>query len=77
MKMMRFNQCTHGGISIDEKMQVIKDDWRNPIPGLYATGDSASGWCSELGWLGMTSLTWALNSGYMAGENAAEYIAAL
>ena len=77
MRMMRFNQCTHGGISIDEKMQVIKDDWRTPIPGLYATGDGASGWCSELGWLGMTSLTWALNSGFMAGENAAEYIAAL
>lgn len=77
MRMMRFNQCTHGGISIDEKMEVIKDDWRTPIPGLYATGDGASGWCSELGWLGMTSLTWALNSGFMAGENAAEYIAAL
>ncbi len=74
MRMMRFNQCTHGGISIDEKTRVIRDDWRNPIPGLYATGDGASGWCSELGWLGMTSLTWALNSGYMAGENAAAYI---
>ncbi len=77
MKMMRFNQCTHGGISIDEKMQVIRDDWRTPIPGLYASGDSASGWCSELGWLGMTSLTWALNSSFMAGENAAEYISSL
>ncbi len=77
VRMMRFNQCTHGGISINEKTEVIKNDWREPIPGLYATGDSASGWCSELGWLGMTSLTWALNSGYMAGENAADYIAAL
>ena len=77
LKMMRFNQCTHGGISIDEKMQVIKDDWRTPIPGLYASGDGASGWCSELGWLGMTSLTWAFNSAFMSGENAAAYIKAL
>ena len=67
---------TAGGIKINEHMEVLdKDD--NPIPGLYAAGSTTGCWesanyCYELtGHL----LGFALNSGRIAGENAARYTA--
>jgi fumarate reductase flavoprotein subunit len=68
---------TVGGIKINERAEVI-DKESETIPGLYAAGDCANGththhyslvyifWGSTLGF--------AINSGRLAGENAAEYI---
>ena len=55
----------------DEDTQVIRPDG-TVIPGLYAVGDAASTWYTR-GVLGpMTELTWAVNSGFFAGEQAAK-----
>lgn len=65
-----------GGIKVNELMEVL-DNAGKPIHGLYASGDAASGleahtYCGELCGSG---LGFALNSGRIAGENAANYIA--
>jgi fumarate reductase flavoprotein subunit len=64
-----------GGIKINERMEV-QDIEGKSIPGLYAIGDVASGleaqtYCGEL--CG-SSLGFAMNSGRIAGEEAAKYI---
>lgn len=65
---------TIGGIKINHHMEVLNDR-DNPIPGLYAGGDTTGGW--ELDWynkdLSGSALGFALNSGRIAGENATEY----
>ena len=68
-----FWQCTRGGIVINENMEVISKKG-TAIKGLYATGDHASGWFSEYGYLGSTSLAWALISAYIAAELSCEYV---
>jgi succinate dehydrogenase/fumarate reductase flavoprotein subunit len=63
---------TLGGIKIDQRMQVIGRGG-TPIPGLYAAGDCASGWEHtdyNLRHPG-SALTFALCSGYVAGQQAA------
>jgi fumarate reductase flavoprotein subunit len=66
---------TIGGIRINEKMEVLnKHD--EPIPGLYAAGVATSGWeaesyCSDLSG---SAFGYAINSGRIAGENAAASI---
>jgi fumarate reductase flavoprotein subunit len=64
-----------GGIKINERMQV-QDTQGDIIPGLYAIGDVASGleattYCGELCGSG---LGFAMNSGRIAGEEAARYV---
>jgi fumarate reductase flavoprotein subunit len=66
---------TIGGIVINERMEVL-DTGRRPVPGLYAAGVITSGWesdvyCSELS---ASAFGFAVNSGRIAGENAAAYI---
>jgi fumarate reductase flavoprotein subunit len=65
---------TVGGIKINQHMQVMNNQDR-PILGLYATGDCASGW--EFANYNLrhpgAAMTFALVSGYFAGEHAAEY----
>lgn len=69
---LRFCHGTAGGVCIDHRLRVIGRNGR-VIKGLYATGDNTSGWVAE--WhLPGTTLAWAFTSGYMAGENAADYI---
>jgi fumarate reductase flavoprotein subunit len=69
---------TIGGIRIDGKMQVLD---RNDcaIPGLYAAGVVTSGWESEIycSELSASAFGFAVNSGRIAGENVAEYLASL
>ena len=66
---------TIGGIRINEKMEVLnKQD--EPIHGLYAAGVATSGWeaesyCSDLSG---SAFGYAINSGRIAGENAAASI---
>lgn len=65
-----------GGIKIDHHMQVINSN-DDPIPGVYAVGVDAGGW--EDGTynarLSGSTFGFALNSGRIAGENAAAYVA--
>jgi fumarate reductase flavoprotein subunit len=63
-----------GGIKINYRTEVIDKNW-NKIPGLYAAGTDA---CSIYGdtyvfILPGNTMGFALNSGRIAGENAAEY----
>jgi fumarate reductase flavoprotein subunit len=64
-----------GGIKINYKTEVLSKDWEK-IPGLYAAGTDA---CSIYGdtyvfILPGNTMGFAINSGRIAGENAAEYI---
>jgi fumarate reductase flavoprotein subunit len=64
-----------GGIKINEKMEVM-DAEDEAIPGFYAGGSTSGGWESENYCYEMTGhlLGFAVNSGRIAGENAAKYI---
>ncbi len=64
---------TLGGIKINHRMEVVnKQDDR--IPGLYAGGDTTGGWESETYCIDLagSAFGFAINSGRIAGENAAE-----
>jgi fumarate reductase flavoprotein subunit len=66
---------TIGGIRINERMEVLNHQ-DIPIRGLYAAGVTTSGWeaetyCSDLSG---SAFGYAINSGRIAGENAAAFI---
>ncbi len=63
---------TAGGIRINHHMEVL-DHADNPIPGLYAGGDTAGGWQSDTYCIVLSGSAsgFAINSGRIAGENAA------
>jgi len=65
----------YGGIKINEKMEAL-DAGDNPIPGLYAAGSTTGCWESEAYCYRLTGhlVGFALNSGRIAGENAARYL---
>jgi fumarate reductase flavoprotein subunit len=66
---------TIGGIKINHRMEVIDRDY-NCIPGLYAGGNDTGGWESDTYnvELAGAALGFAINSGRIAGENAAEFV---
>jgi fumarate reductase flavoprotein subunit len=67
---------THGGVKINEHMEALdKED--EPIKGLYAAGveTGATDWDSYNMWLSGHSFGFAINSGRIAGEEAAKYVA--
>ncbi len=66
---------TIGGIKINEHTEVL-DKQDNPIPGLYAAGVDTGGWESETycDVLSGHAFGFAINSGRIAGENAAKYV---
>jgi fumarate reductase flavoprotein subunit len=66
---------TCGPVRVDEEMQVLDKGYK-PIPGLYVAGALASGWqghdyCGDH--LFGSALGFSMNSGRIAGENAARY----
>ena len=65
---------TIGGIKINQYMEVL-DKQDRPIPGLYAAGVDTGGWSAETYNANLSGMTFsfALNSGRIAGENAADY----
>ncbi|HEX2964829.1 MAG TPA: FAD-dependent oxidoreductase [Syntrophorhabdaceae bacterium] len=65
---------TTGGIKINERMEVL-DENDTIIPGLFAAGNDTGGWTSDTYnyVLTGTAFAYAINSGRIAGENAAEY----
>ena len=66
---------TLGGIKINEHMEAL-DKQGNPIHGLYAAGNETGGWQPDTYNIGLAGATFgfAINSGRIAGENAAKYI---
>jgi fumarate reductase flavoprotein subunit len=66
---------TLGGIKINENMEVI-DCHDNPIPGLFSAGNDTGGWSGDTYNINLAGFTsgFAINSGRIAGENAAKYI---
>jgi len=65
---------TLGGIKINHHMEVLNNE-DNPIPGLYAAGSDTAGWEGDTYCyiLSGTAFAFAINSGRIAGENAAKY----
>jgi len=65
---------TIGGIKINHHMEVLNQQGA-PIPGLYAVGNDTGGWESDTYCylLTGTAFAFAINSGRIAGENAARY----
>lgn len=65
----------YGGIKINENMQAL-DKTDMPIPGLYAAGSATGCWESESYCYHLTGhlVGFAINSGRIAGENAARYV---
>jgi fumarate reductase flavoprotein subunit len=66
---------TAGGIKINHRMEVL-DREDNPIPGLYAGGTDTGGWESDTYCMLLSgqAVGFAINSGRIAGENAAKYV---
>jgi fumarate reductase flavoprotein subunit len=66
---------TIGGIKINHHMEVLNHQG-NPIPGLYAAGVDTGGWQGDTYGgrdLAGSAFGFAINSGRIAGENAATY----
>ena len=67
---------TIGGIKINYRMEVLNRE-DDPIRGLYAGGNDTGGWEPENcynAFLSAHAFGFAINSGRMAGENAAQYV---
>jgi fumarate reductase flavoprotein subunit len=66
-----------GGIRINEQMQAV-DKYDRLILGLFIAGNDAGGWESDTycDLLSGSTFGFAINSGRIAGENAARYILA-
>ena len=64
-----------GGIKINERMEVQNTEYKS-IPGVYAVGIIADGWTGRIycGEYPGTSLGFIMNSGRIAGENAANFV---
>jgi fumarate reductase flavoprotein subunit len=67
---------TTGGIRVNERMEVL-DERDQVIPGLFAAGNDTGGWSADTYnyVLTGTAFAYAVNSGRIAGESAAEYVA--
>ena len=68
--------CTNDGLEVTPQAQVL-DMNGNVIPGLYAGGNDAGGWCGDTYDIALvpgTTQGWAVNSGRFAAEDAARYL---
>lgn len=68
--LLRFNEAAGGGVVINSDLEVQSNDGTS-IPGLFAAGDSCCGPYMKKG--GFAELSWAMASGYMVGDVAADY----
>jgi len=70
----RFSESASGGIVTDTDLTVVKEDGSR-IPGLYAVGDSCRGlFLKDDSGGKFGEMPWAMASGFMAGNLAADYI---
>lgn len=63
-----------GGVRVNENMQAYASGGDTLVPGLYVTGDFASGRHISLGGVkrqALNDMSWALASGFLAGTHAA------
>lgn len=73
----RFSESASGGIVTDSGLRVLKKDG-DPIPGLYAVGDSARGlFLPDDSGGKFGEMPWAMASGFLAGGYAGAYIEAM
>lgn len=66
-----------GGVKVNPDMQAYKDDQKSLVEGLWVTGDFATGrHCAFNGHKrqAINDLSWALSSGFLAGNSAAEHL---
>jgi len=65
---------TIGGIRINQNLEVLNKNGI-PVPGLFSAGSDTGGWETDSYNLEMSgaALGFAINSGRIAGENAAKY----
>ena len=70
---VRSLDSTQGGITVNADFEAVKPDG-TVIPGMYVTGDHVTGFVSELYGPGGAGMTFAMVSGYLAGEMAAEAV---
>jgi len=68
---VRSLDSTQGGITVNADFEAVKPDG-TPIPGMYVTGDHVTGFVSELYGPGGAGMTFAMVSGYLTGQMAAE-----
>lgn len=73
LQLHRHFDVTMGGISVNANTEALRPDG-SVISGLYATGDNASGWMGTDYGPVFSSFAWAMNSGYIAGEEAAKLV---
>lgn len=66
----RFSDSSQGGISVDATLRIV-DKSGHALGNIFAVGDHVSGWCSQHYAPPGGGFTWAMNSGYMAAEYAA------
>jgi fumarate reductase flavoprotein subunit len=66
---------TLGGLKVNNRMEVM-DQKDKPIEGLYAAGNDTGGWETDTYDVNLSGTTcgFAINSGRIAGENAAKYV---
>lgn len=69
-----------GGMLVNGRMEVYNAARTGVIPGLYAAGDNSSGWAlrpdpeETMRLMVCNECNWAISSGFVAAENAAEYL---
>ena len=70
---VRSLDSTQGGITVNKDLEALKEDG-TAIKGMYVTGDHCTGFVSELYGPGGAGMTFAMVSGWLAGDMAADEV---
>ncbi|MBN1625377.1 MAG: hypothetical protein JW944_02540 [Deltaproteobacteria bacterium] len=71
------NDGAFGGVKVNPDMQAYKADQKSLVEGLFVTGDFATGrHCAFNGHKrqAINDLSWAVSSGFLAGNSATGYL---